>query len=59
MRIRFEKRLTPSQFMQIATPIASVLLTMLISSGENPALIRLFFAAAAWSAVSNKVTIFS
>ena len=28
MRIRLEKRLTPSRFMQIATPIASVLLTM-------------------------------
>src|SRR5208337_1951984 len=32
MRIRFEKRLTPSQFMQIATPIASVLLTMLLGA---------------------------
>jgi ABC-type uncharacterized transport system permease subunit len=32
MRIRFEKRLTPSQFMQIATPIASVLLTMLVGA---------------------------
>ena len=28
MRIRLEKRLTPSRFMQVATPIASVLLTM-------------------------------
>ena len=32
MRIRFEKRLTPSRFMQIATPIASVLLTMLLGA---------------------------
>src|SRR5579871_5568858 len=32
MRIRFEKRLTPSRFMLIATPIASVLLTMLLGA---------------------------
>src|SRR5271167_383256 len=32
MRIRFEKRLTPSRFMQIATPVASVLLTMLLGA---------------------------
>src|ERR1700690_1383819 len=32
MRIRLEKRLTPSRFMQIATPIASVLLTMLLGA---------------------------
>lgn len=32
MRIRFEKRLTPSRFMLIATPIASVLLTMALGS---------------------------
>jgi len=32
MRIRFEKRLTPSRLMQIATPIASVLLTMLLGA---------------------------
>ena len=32
MRIRFEKRLTPSRFMQVATPIASVLLTMLLGA---------------------------
>src|ERR1700739_1420179 len=29
MRIRLKKRLTPSRFMQVATPVASVLLTML------------------------------
>ena len=32
MRIRFEKRLTPSRFMLVATPIASVLLTMLLGA---------------------------
>ena len=32
MRIRFEKRLTPSRFMLIATPIASVLLTMALGA---------------------------
>src|ERR1700751_2962369 len=32
MRIRFEKRLTPSRFMQVATPIASVLLTMALGA---------------------------
>ena len=32
MRIRFEKRLSPSRFMQIATPIASVLLTMALGA---------------------------
>ena len=32
MRIRLEKRLTPSRFMQAATPIASVLLTMLLGA---------------------------
>jgi general nucleoside transport system permease protein len=32
MRIRFEKRLTPSRLMLIATPIASVLLTMLLGA---------------------------
>ena len=32
MRIRLEKRLTPSRFMQIATPIASVLLTMALGA---------------------------
>jgi len=32
MRIRLEKRLTPSRFMQIATPVASVLLTMLLGA---------------------------
>ena len=32
MRIRFEKRLTPSRLMQVATPIASVLLTMLLGA---------------------------
>src|SRR5580700_10690239 len=32
MRIRFEKRLEPSRFMQVATPIASVLLTMLLGA---------------------------
>src|ERR1700733_11772810 len=32
MRIRLEKRLAPSRFMQIATPIASVLLTMLLGA---------------------------
>lgn len=32
MRIRFEKRLTPSRFMLIATPVASVLLTMLLGA---------------------------
>src|SRR6516165_4334196 len=32
MRIRFEKCLTPSRFMQIATPIAFVLLTMLLGA---------------------------
>src|ERR1700693_4639853 len=32
MRIRLEKRLTPSRFMQVATPIASVLLTMLVGA---------------------------
>jgi ABC-type uncharacterized transport system permease subunit len=32
MRIRLEKRLMPSRFMQVATPIASVLLTMLLGA---------------------------
>ena len=32
MRIRLEKRLTPSRFMQVATPIASVLLTMALGA---------------------------
>ena len=32
MRIRLEKRLTPSRFMQVATPIAAVLLTMLLGA---------------------------
>jgi simple sugar transport system permease protein len=32
MRIRFEKRLTPSRFMLVATPIASVLLTMALGA---------------------------
>ena len=32
MRIRFEKRLTPSRLMLVATPIASVLLTMLLGA---------------------------
>ena len=32
MRIKLEKRLTPSRFMQVATPVASVLLTMLIGA---------------------------
>ena len=32
MRIRFEKRLTPSRFMQVATPVASVLLTMALGA---------------------------
>jgi simple sugar transport system permease protein len=32
MRIRFEKRLSPSRFMQIATPIASVLMTMALGA---------------------------
>jgi general nucleoside transport system permease protein len=32
MRIRLEKRLTPSRFMQVATPVASVLLTMLLGA---------------------------
>jgi simple sugar transport system permease protein len=32
MRIRFEKRLTPSRFMQVATPVVSVLLTMLLGA---------------------------
>jgi general nucleoside transport system permease protein len=32
MRIRFEKRLTLSRFMVVATPIASVLLTMLLGA---------------------------
>jgi len=32
MRIRLEKRLTPSRFMQIATPAASVLLTMALGA---------------------------
>jgi general nucleoside transport system permease protein len=32
MRIRFEKRLTSSRFMLVATPIASVLLTMLLGA---------------------------
>ncbi len=32
MRIRLEKRLTPSRIMQVATPIASVLLTMLLGA---------------------------
>jgi simple sugar transport system permease protein len=32
MRIRFEKRLTPSRLMLVATPIGSVLLTMLLGA---------------------------
>ena len=32
MRIRFEKRLTPSRFMLVATPVASVLLTMALGA---------------------------
>ena len=32
MRIRFEKRLSPSRLMLVATPIASVLLTMLLGA---------------------------
>jgi ABC-type uncharacterized transport system permease subunit len=32
MRIRLEKRLTPSRFMLVATPVASVLLTMLLGA---------------------------
>jgi ABC-type uncharacterized transport system permease subunit len=32
MRIRFEKRLTPSRVMLVATPIASVILTMLLGA---------------------------
>src|SRR6516162_102457 len=32
MRIRFEKRLAPSRLMLVATPIASVLLTMLLGA---------------------------
>ena len=32
MRIRLEKRLTPSRFMLVATPIASVLLTMALGA---------------------------
>ena len=32
MRIRFEKRLTPSRLMLVATPVASVLLTMLLGA---------------------------
>jgi len=32
MRLRFEKRVAPSQFMQVATPVASVLLTMVIGA---------------------------
>jgi simple sugar transport system permease protein len=32
MRIRFEKRLEPSRFMLFATPVASVLLTMLLGA---------------------------
>ena len=32
MRIRLERRLTPSRFMQVATPIASVLLTMALGA---------------------------
>ena len=32
MRIRFEKRLTPSRFMLVATPIASVVLTMVLGA---------------------------
>jgi len=32
MRIQFEKRLTPSRFMLIATPVASVLMTMLLGA---------------------------
>src|SRR6516165_6684562 len=32
MRIRLEKRLTPSRFMQIATPIGSVLMTMALGA---------------------------
>ena len=32
MRIRLEKRLTPSRFMQVATPIASVILTMALGA---------------------------
>src|SRR5271163_560594 len=32
MRMRLEKRLMPSRFMQVATPIASLLLTMLLGA---------------------------
>src|SRR5579871_2667827 len=32
MRIRLEKRLAPSRFMQAATPVAAVLLTMLLGA---------------------------
>src|SRR5271166_1740219 len=32
MRIRLEKRLTPSRSMQVATPVASVLLTMALGA---------------------------
>src|SRR5579871_2431653 len=32
MRIRLEKRLTPSRLMQAATPVASVILTMLLGA---------------------------
>ncbi len=32
MRIRFEKRLAPSRFMLVATPVASVVLTMLLGA---------------------------
>ena len=32
MRIRLEKRLTPSRFMLVATPVASVLLTMALGA---------------------------
>ncbi len=32
MRIRLEKRLTQSRFMLVATPVASVLLTMLLGA---------------------------
>ena len=32
MRIRLEKRLSPSRFMQLATPIVSVLLTMALGA---------------------------
>ena len=40
MRIRLEKRLTPSRFMLVATPVASVLLTMLLGASSWPALAR-------------------